>query len=51
MCNRKLVTSAKFHAKTPSRSGVIKKNPPWWGGVHLPEGIFLMTPEWLGLLA
>ena len=28
MCNRKLVTDAKFHGKILSRSGVFKKNPP-----------------------
>ena len=34
MCIRKLVTGPEFHAKTLSRSGVIKKNPP--GGVYTP---------------
>ena len=31
MCVKTLVTGAKFHAKIPSRSGVIKKNPPVGG--------------------
>ena len=35
MCIRKLVTGPEFHAKTLSRSGVIKKNPP--GGVYTPS--------------